>query len=52
MATLVYVLCALTSSLCAVLLLRRYARQRGWTIEDWSRPVLGPGPTSSREHGV
>ncbi|HVK38407.1 MAG TPA: DUF5985 family protein [Candidatus Kapabacteria bacterium] len=28
MATIVYILCALTSSLCAVLLLRRYARSR------------------------
>lgn len=28
MATIVYVLCALTSSLCAMLLLRRYSRQR------------------------
>jgi hypothetical protein len=28
MATLVYVLCALTSAVCAVLLLRSYARSR------------------------
>jgi hypothetical protein len=28
MATVVYILCALTSSLCALLLLRRYERQR------------------------
>lgn len=28
MATIVYILCALTSTLCALLLLRRYSRQR------------------------